>query len=398
MAATVRQPLGGLDATRLQSITSMKNRQNAIVASLSYDKSTLSSPAKRRYEPSSFDDENDSENIDPSLYNSPSKRSKNLNGTPQKASKFVLTDAVPFNRPIATPSSTRFSSVLSRPTPISLPVTTSPTPINVSRGSPKNKRVGILSNRRKSSSPYTRVDPPSYFRASRTSSSGLPFSIDDALSGTISSYTPKSPLATPPLVETPTPATPAVETAMPKSWFFEIHEDTPEEEATNLLEHSAVCLDISSDDDCETKRKDEDRERGKENIPPPDFLAGPMNTASGSASLNSAQTEAAAEPVKLKSRRHRENDAMDEDRVALGDLPAAEYYGEGLDASSYVFVDGTAPEKPSGLSKECKDFDFEASADASAEASATEVKDVQVEEVVPQDAGSAAEVKVFEEA
>lgn len=199
-------------------------------------------------------------------------------------------------------------------------------------------------------------------------------------------------------METSTPATPAVETALPKSWFFEIHEDTPEEEATNLMEHSAVCLDISSDDDCETKRKDEDRERGKENIPPPDFLAGPMNTASGSASLNSAQAEAAAEPVKLKARRHREKDAMDEDRVALGDLPAAEYYGEGLDASSYVFVDGTAPEKPSGLSKEYKHFDFEASADASAEASATEVKDGQVEEVVPQDAGSAAEVKVFEEA
>ncbi|KAJ9639872.1 hypothetical protein H2199_006105 [Coniosporium tulheliwenetii] len=325
-------------------------------------------------------------------------RSKNLNGTPQKVSKFVLTDAAPFTRPIATPSSTRLSSALARPTTISLPATSNATPISTSRGSPKNKRVGILSNRRKSSSPYTRVDPPSYFRTSRNSSSGLPFSIDAALSGTISSYTPKSSPTTPPLAETPAPVTPAVEAAMPKSWFFEIHEDTPEQEATNLMEHSAVCLDISSDDDCDTKRKSEDSERGKENIPPSDFLAGPMNSASGSASLNSTQAEAATEPVKPKSRRHREKDAMDEDRVALGDLPAADYYGEGLDASSFVFVDGTAPEKPSGLSKEYKDFDFEASADVSAKASATDVKDVQVEEVVPQDASSAAEIKVFEEA
>jgi hypothetical protein len=54
-------------------------------------------------------------------------------------------------------------------------------------------------------------------------------------------------------------------------WFFDIHEDTPEQEAANLMEHSASVLDISSDDDLSTKNRNEDR--GKENVPPPDWLA-----------------------------------------------------------------------------------------------------------------------------
>ena len=141
---------------------------------------------------------------------------------------------------------------------------------------------------------------------------------------------------------------------MPKSWFFEIHEDTPEQEAANLMEHSASVLDISSDDDFETKSRNE--ERGKENIPPPDFLP-PQSTARAHVSTDAMETgdiPVETEHVKLPRLRKIAQDAMDEDRLPLSDLPAAEFYGEGLDATSYVTVDAGI-EKPSGLSKE---FDF----------------------------------------
>lgn len=134
---------------------------------------------------------------------------------------------------------------------------------------------------------------------------------------------------------------------MPKAWFFEIHEDTPEQEAANLMEHSAAVLDISSDDDVETKKRNEELERGKENIPPPDFaLAQPHSP--------STSTEEQATPeagVKMPRLREVKQDAMDEDRKPLGDLPAAEFYGEGCNKDSYVTVDAGI-EKPSSLSKE----------------------------------------------
>jgi hypothetical protein len=44
-------------------------------------------------------------------------------------------------------------------------------------------------------------------------------------------------------------------------------------------------------------------------------------------------------------------DAMDEDRKPLGDLPASEFYGEGCDRDSYVVVD-KGIERPSGLRME----------------------------------------------
>lgn len=143
---------------------------------------------------------------------------------------------------------------------------------------------------------------------------------------------------------------------MPNSWFFEIHEDTPEEEAANLMEHSASVLDISSDDDFETKRRNEELERGKENIPPPDFCPSQPRAQASASAMEGTEpaSDVVTEHVKLPRLRKIAQDAMDEDRSPLSDLPAAEFYGEGLDASSYVTVD-TGIEKPSSLSKE---FDF----------------------------------------
>jgi hypothetical protein len=138
---------------------------------------------------------------------------------------------------------------------------------------------------------------------------------------------------------------------MPKSWFFEIHEDTPEQEAANLMEHSASVLDISSDDDAATKFRNEDR--GKENVPPPDFLAAAHSRKRNHASSfdDGYETDILADlPAKQPRRRKFVQDAMDEDRKPLGDLAPSEFYAKGCDATSYVTVDAGI-EKPSGLSK-----------------------------------------------
>jgi hypothetical protein len=179
----------------------------------------------------------------------------------------------------------------------------------------------------------------------------LPFSIDAALSGSIPSYTPKAPAS---VVATPVSAhqpLSSLEEFMPKGWFFDIHEDTPEQEAANLMEHSASVLDISSDDDLSTKNQNEDR--GKENVPPPDWLASQPRMHSLDA-LDAGEETEIEEPVKRPRLRKFVQDAMDEDRKPLGDLAPSEFYGDGCDATSYVTVD-VGIEKPSSLSKE---FDF----------------------------------------
>ncbi|KAH7054220.1 hypothetical protein B0J12DRAFT_656890 [Macrophomina phaseolina] len=341
---SARQPFAALDGPRLHTLHSAKNRQNSIAASSfslasSESKHLKFSPSKRRHAPpTAFDDDFDSENVDPALLDSPTKRSKNLDGTPKKVSKSILkTDVVP-----ASSSSARHSTPLSASEkPRNASAAAQPS-ISTSRGSPKHKRVGILSKRR-----TTRIDPPSFGLSPRRAS-GLPFSIDAALSGTISSYAP-SPKAAP----APKPVAPTLDEAMPRGWFFEIHEDSPEQEATNMMEHSALILDISSDDDSDTRAENESREKGKENIPPPDYHLA-ASISSHSASGASDDGSLLEEPIsKIKQRRRLERDAMEEDRSPLGDLPAADYFAEGLDANSHVIVDGTAPEKPSSLSKEC---------------------------------------------
>ncbi|KAI8933159.1 hypothetical protein NX059_009800 [Plenodomus lindquistii] len=163
---------------------------------------------------------------------------------------------------------------------------------------------------------------------------------------------------------------------MPSSWFFAIHEDTPEQDAANHMEHSASVLDISSDDDVETKKLNEDLERGKENIPPPEWVVAQQARLQSQASMSTSiagsdQVEPEAqEPTKRRRMRELVQDAMEEDRRPLGDLPPCEFYGEGCDASTYVTVDAGI-EKPSGLSKEC-DFSIAADEDVVEEAPVVE--------------------------
>ena len=141
---------------------------------------------------------------------------------------------------------------------------------------------------------------------------------------------------------------------MPKSWFFEIHEDTAEEEAANLMEHSASILDISSDDDGETKQRKLESEVGKENVPPPDWT-GPAPAARRNAAPVVHKGIHSKAKVAQKEENARQGDLMQDDRVALADMPREDFFPEGLDEKSVEVI--TEEKKSSSLSKEAT-FDF----------------------------------------
>ena len=139
---------------------------------------------------------------------------------------------------------------------------------------------------------------------------------------------------------------------MPKSWFFEIHEDTPEEEAANLMEHSASVLDISSDDDSETKRRKQESELGKENVPPPDWCA-PISRRSQAAPASTAH-KGIHSTIKVaeKAAKASQGETMQEDREALAALDREDFFPEGLDEKSVAVVEASAEQRSSSLGKE----------------------------------------------
>ncbi|KAI9783405.1 MAG: hypothetical protein M1839_003940 [Geoglossum umbratile] len=344
-----RKPFASLDSPRLRNLANIKNRQNALPT-------TLSSPVKRRYSPvSTF--EADSENIDPSLFDTPSKRVKNTDGlylspsakcniTPTKKSHFVLTDAptsnvlkkavksLPSRSPVrltATPVSRRnkTASVSQKRDVSGLYRSGSPnTRLSTPAGrSPRSKTPGIL-NKRRTSSLFTRIDPPASLQ------NVTPLSIDAALSGTIPSYKPKA-RATP-LQEISIPS--LDERVTPAAWQFEIHEDTLEETLTNIMEFSTGVLDISDDESRQLEKDD----RGKENIPPtldnevptePDTAPTTPSTPFGPASKSQ------------RSRQARQRQSSPYYRAPLGDLPPEDFHGEGTDAASFVLVTSSPAEK-----------------------------------------------------
>ncbi|KAF7539354.1 hypothetical protein G7Z17_g12441 [Cylindrodendrum hubeiense] len=313
MATTARQPFAPLDGARLQNLTSLKNRQNAI---------PTPSAGKRKAE---LIDTDDSENVDPTF----SKRSKNSSSaTPAKdifkPSAFLLKatptlaatpEARSFASPLKPASSVRrtllarspaakLNSHITKSSPIYAPAGRSPT---------RGKRAGILSNRRRTVGPYARVDPPSFALGSEA-----PFSLDAALKGTIPGYGAARPA--------PKQPTPLLESAEPASWTFEIHEDTPEQEMTNLLQHSTCTLDISSDEESESKAMRERAEgRDKENIPPPDDVS----------QTSSRRTRFSADDM-----------VIEKERVALGEMKTADFYAEGCDETSVIIIPADEEERP----------------------------------------------------
>ncbi|TVY15772.1 hypothetical protein LARI1_G005865, partial [Lachnellula arida] len=308
---------------------------------------TLASPTKRKIQ--TFEDDN-SENIDPVIFLSP-KRSKNPDGTSskdtlQKPTNFFLTKAPPSphdfsslkpttspRRPIlpARSPAPRVNTSISKSTPLSAPAGRSPT----------RKRIGILNRRR--TAPFTRVEPPKF--ATPAGSGALGFSIDAALSGTIPSYKSRQSKAVPETLHEP---------EVKDSWFFDIHEDTAEELATNLMEHSTCTLDISSDEESAARLKDE---RGKENVPPLDDIS--QTRTQLSTSVDAMEESMNDVKARIRARRAVAEGAIDIDRSPLGDLAAEEFYAEGCDGQSVFIIASDEAVEEEGCEPEASaTFDF----------------------------------------
>lgn len=313
MATVTRQPFGVLDGARLQNLTSIKNRQNALL---------VNSPMKGKRKAEDFVDSFDSENVDPSIFSKRAKGGDEKSFYPVKdfvkPSPFVLTRAVPTitqaPRDVLSPlkaaaprlrtflqpksPAARFNTTIAKSSSMSAPAGRSPT-----RGS---KRIGILSKRRTGGS-FGRVDPPSF-----NLGSAAPFSLDAALKGTIPSYSGRSSASILP--------SSLGEPELNSSWFFDIHEDTSEQEMTNLLQHNTCTLDISSDEETELKaRRARDEGLNKENIAPLDDVS----------QTQARRLVAPASPDEM---------VFEKTRGALVEMNAADYYAEGCDATSVVIV------------------------------------------------------------
>ena len=286
-----------------------------------------------------MEDAGNSENIAPVLF---SKRSKgpdlwnDLHKSFTKPSAFTLTKAAPspafkdvLGNPPSTLSSARPRSILqpkspaarlqakaAAPAPVTAPAGRSPT-----RAS---KRMGILSRRR------TRLDPPSFSLGGAT----VPFSLDAALKGSIPSYSGSirrsSKIGRSRAAAPAAPATAALDFFFPTSdrdsaWCFDIHEDTPEQEMTNLLQHGTCTLDISSDEESESRAKRDRAEgRDKENIPPPEDV-----------SQTSAARGASADAVEID-----EDVLLLKGRGPLAEMNVTDFYADGCDGSSVFIVPG----------------------------------------------------------
>jgi hypothetical protein len=238
----------------------------------------------------------DAENIDPATLNMSTKRKRGCDEEdhdpskcspkPLKTSRMALT-VVKSTITSPMPSST-FKAPLSKPksTPALKPV----------GRSPQGKSCKAFA--RRSTINKSRPEPTGRKSISR------PFSIATVLGN----VQPKS---------QPAPKTPA-------SWSFEIYVDSKQEEMTNLMQHSTCVLDISDDEG-----KAELSSRGKENIPPSELGIDLSRTLERETSVS------------------RKTDMTDEPRSPLGELNAADYYGEDCHAFSYAVVydeDETASE------------------------------------------------------
>ncbi|KAK1070741.1 hypothetical protein LTR12_000130 [Friedmanniomyces endolithicus] len=311
-----RVPFAPLDNPRLQHLASAKNRQNGFTAQKSplggkasfISTKTVLSSNKRPLEVPTFDDY-DSENVDPAQSTSPSKKTKG------KRDAFEL-----FTTPEPTPPT--ISSRITTPVRASIP--SARTPMTAPAGRSPPRKIAGMNKSRRTSAPFTRIDPPFANRGA-----SLPFSLDAALSGTFGATAAK-----------PTPAS-TVQECMPKTWFFEIYEDTPGEEAANLMEHSTLTLDLSSDDEGSKRVKDD---RGKENCPPEGYEAGIASRAVDSVAVVSVRAPTLVRTEIIRKKIF--TDEMDDgERSPLSDLDTEVFIPEGLDRNSHVVVDLPTPEK-----------------------------------------------------
>ena len=259
-------------------------------------------PSKKRSLTQLYEDEHvDTENTEPSTEST--KRSKALDGTPMKklqpVSKLNL-------------KTVKSTSTTPTPTPAQDHPSISTCSAKISGSatapagrSPPSKKRGPLAAKRPSLAALRRINPPTKVapRSKATQSIGA------ALNGSLSTYMPSGSVRA--------NLMPGARKVVPRKLHFEIHNDTPVEEATNLMYHGTTTLDISSDEESTSSKK---ICRGKENLPPPDYQP------------------------QVQVDRSNMGDMIDVEkpRSPLGLLDAEEFYGAGLDAQS---VEVIAPEE-----------------------------------------------------
>ncbi|GAM83972.1 hypothetical protein ANO11243_019620 [Dothideomycetidae sp. 11243] len=274
-----------------------------------------SATKKRSFESPSSLDNFDYENLDPGVFLSPSKKSKGNDGI-TKPSTFLFTKAPPMHiaKELAKPSTPKITNSSPR----------APSTAPVGRSPPRKARV--LDPKRRTSAPYTRIDPPSSSRKAAPDTNPF-FSFEEALAGTrnraMTSVASSNGLN--------------LDRGMPKSWFFNIHEDTPEQEAQNLMEHSATLLDISSDEES-TKAKNQDC--GKENVAPSDFVAAQPSA------IQVGKPKSKKGKAVQRRRKVVKPDAMDDgERSPLSEVEREDFFPEGVTADQVVIVDAELDSK-----------------------------------------------------
>ncbi|KAL4886010.1 hypothetical protein BJY04DRAFT_98201 [Aspergillus karnatakaensis] len=277
--AAVRQPFAPLDASRMRSLLRTKmnfqNKQNGL---------TLTSKKQPLID-------SDSENIDPTAYKS----------TKRKRAFDDEEDHAPVKSPMKPLKSSKMAfSILEDSTATPLPPVT-PTKTSTTKSTPK---PAGRSPQMKAAKPFARRATISKSRPeSARKGVSRPFSIATAFSNG----------------KTKKQTQPSSAPKMPASWSFDIYVDSEQEEMTNLMQHSTCVLDISDD---EGKVEEKSDSRGKENIPPAEL---------GISLLRSRQQESPAAAA-------RKSEMLDEPRSPLGDLNAADYYGQDCHAFSYAVV------------------------------------------------------------
>ncbi|PHH74843.1 hypothetical protein CDD82_4746 [Ophiocordyceps australis] len=305
MAAVTRQPFAPLQHSRLQLLKSLKNRQNA--------PSSPTSPSKRKAE--AFNDL-DVENVDPIMM----KRSKACTSKPsmellKPALRYSLSAPnvctaqgaqITTPRRVLQPHSVTTSSSTHKPSPLSTSSPSNPSRTRRAPGTARHIHHG----------PYSRSEKE---RSAREASP--PFSLDAALKGTLPPHGRRSKPSSCLTGSKSLPHAGASETK--SSWFFDIHEDTPDQEMTNMIQHGTCVLDISSEQDFAKKARREQAEgRDKENIPPPDYVADILTRPSRRRACMTA-----ADCARRVARRD-----------ALAEMKAADFYSEGCDETSIFIV------------------------------------------------------------
>ncbi|KAK5071916.1 hypothetical protein LTR64_004306 [Lithohypha guttulata] len=314
VSTPVRQPFGIVNETKLRNLQSIKNRQNALTPN--------SAPSLKRRAASP--ELSDSENIDPSHFESSIKRKRAAiedDVSLAKQPRLLTTKVIP-----TAYTTTKFSTpptTVSRPENLFHPSTQAPLSAPAAAGRSPTR----VSNRSKldKSAPRRRFAPPS-IKAAPT------LSVAAALRGTLAHKKPSS-------SRSRRSTGPTLGESKPQSWFFDIYEEPEDQQDYRMCEwtmtQSSAALDISDDEGKPGKSSDKHNgeDRGKENVDPNEMATPPVPVTRPSSATAAAVT-AEQDGDKM---------AAEEPRTPLGDLNASEFYGEGLNATSVVLVHEDVP-------------------------------------------------------